>query len=142
MDFDDDRQVIVFQLGDQHYALPIPAVQTIIRPAGVTPIPGTTDLVEGVINLRGKVIPVLNLNRRLGPAARDRGPETRIIVVEQGGSRVGIVADRVVAVGKYEEDNLEPLDTVAGNRNDWLTGVIKKKEGLWLLLDLDRVLQG
>lgn len=142
MDFDDDRQVIVFQLGDQHYAIPILAVQTIIRPPGVTPIPGTTDLVEGVINLRGKVIPVLNLNRRLGLAAGDRAPETRIIVVEQGGSRVGIVADRVVAVGKYEEDNFEPLDTVAGNRNDWLTGVIKKKEGLWLLLDLDRVLQG
>lgn len=135
-----EEQLVVFQLADQIYALPIQETQEIILMTEVTRIPNTSYYLEGIINLRGTILPVINLNRRLGLAEKEIDEDTRIIVVEKNGSKVGMIVDAVLEVGRYSESELEPPSNIAGN-DSYLRGVVKKGDQLWLLLDLERVLQ-
>ncbi len=135
-----EEQLVVFQLADQIYALPIQETQEIILMTEVTRIPNASYYLEGIINLRGTILPVINLNRRLGLAEKEIDEDTRIIVVEKNGSKVGMIVDAVLEVGRYSESELEPPSNIAGN-DSYLRGVVKKGDQLWLLLDLERVLQ-
>jgi len=131
-------QIVVFELDGQFYALPILEIQEIIRPVSVTPVPNTNKYVEGVINLRGNVIPIVNLRKRLGLSETEKNDETRIIVVEYNDEKIGLIVDRVLEVSQYEESEIEP-PSVIGQNMKFLNGVIKKKEHLWLLLNLAKV---
>ncbi len=135
----DEQQVVIFQLNDQQYALPIQETQEIIRMTDITRVPNTKSYVEGIINLRGSIVPVINLNKRLDLPVRDYTDATRIIVVEYEGQKVGMIVDNVLEVGRYTADEMEP-PAVAGDNMDFLRGVIKKGDRLWLLLNLGRVL--
>ncbi|AEG14909.1 MULTISPECIES: chemotaxis protein CheW [Desulfofundulus] len=135
----DEQQVVIFQLNDQQYALPIQETQEIIRMTDITRVPNTKSYVEGIINLRGSIVPVINLNRRLDLPVRDYTDATRIIVVEYEGQKVGMIVDNVLEVGRYNADEMEP-PAVAGDNMEFLRGVIKKGDRLWLLLNLGRVL--
>ena len=134
-----EGQLVIFELSNQLYALPIQETQEIIRMTDITTVPNSKEYVEGIINLRGSVVPVINLNRRLGLIERSRDDSTRIIVVEYNGQKVGMIVDNVQEVGKYTEDETEP-PTVAGDGVEYLSGVVKKGEELWLLLNLGKVL--
>ncbi|RKO67281.1 chemotaxis protein CheW [Desulfofundulus salinus] len=135
----DEQQVVIFQLNDQQYALPIQETQEIIRMTDITRVPNTKSYVEGIINLRGSIVPVINLNRRLDLPVRDYTDATRIIVVEYEGQKVGMIVDNVLEVGRYNANEMEP-PAVAGDNMEFLRGVIKKGDRLWLLLNLGRVL--
>jgi purine-binding chemotaxis protein CheW len=134
-----DEQLVVFQLSDQKYALPIQETQEIIRMTEVTRIPNADYYLEGIINLRGTILPVINLNRRLGLVEKEEDDETRIVVVENNDQKVGMIVDSVLEVGRYSESEVEPANMV-GNDTDYLKGVVKKEDQLWLLLDLNNVL--
>ncbi len=134
-----ENQLVVFQLADQKYALPIQETQEIIRMTDVTRIPNANYYLEGIINLRGTILPVINLNRRLGLQEKEADDETRIVVVENNDSKVGMIVDRVLEVGRYSESEVEPPHMVS-NDADFLRGVVKKEDQLWLLLDLTHVL--
>ncbi|OAT81407.1 chemotaxis protein CheW [Desulfotomaculum copahuensis] len=134
-----EEQLVVFQLNDQQYALPIQEIQEIIRMTGITRVPNTKPYVEGIINLRGSIVPVLNLNRRMDLPVAGYNEATRIIVVEREGQKVGLIVDNVLEVGRYHEDEMES-PAVAGEGADFLRGVVKKNDRLWLLLNTDRVL--
>lgn len=134
-----ESQLVIFKLNDQQYALPIQETQEIIRMTSITRVPNTKDYVEGIINLRGNIVPVLNLNKRLGLPVKDYDESTRIIVVEHGGQKVGMIVDDVQEVGRYTDDEIEP-PAVAGEDVDYLRGVVKKDDQLWLLLDLSKIL--
>lgn len=135
----EEQQVVIFQLNDQQYALPIQETQEIIRMTGITRVPNTKNYVEGIINLRGSIVPVINLNRRLDLPLQDYTDATRIIVVEYEGQKVGIIVDNVLEVGRYTAAEMEP-PAETGDNTDYLRGIIKKGDRLWLLLNLGRIL--
>lgn len=120
-----EEQLVVFQLNDQEYALPINETQEIIRMAEVTRLPNTNYYIEGIINLRGTILPVISLNRRLGLPEKEQTEDTRIIVVENKGNKVGMIVDSVLEVGRYTEDEVEPPNMI-GEGVDFLKGVVKK----------------
>jgi len=134
-----EEQLVIFQLNEQQYALPIQETQEIIRMTAITQVPNTRHYVEGIINLRGSIVPVINLNKRLGLMVNEYNDATRIIVVEHEGQKVGMIVDNVLEVGRFTEDEIEP-PAVAGDNVDYLKGVVKKGDRLWLLLNLTKVL--
>jgi purine-binding chemotaxis protein CheW len=134
-----EEQLVIFQLNDQKYALPIQETQEIIRMSNITRVPNTKHYVEGIINLRGSIVPVINLNKRLNLPVTEYGEDTRIIVVEHGGQKVGMIVDVVLEVGRFSENEIEP-PSVAGDNVDYLKGVVKKEDNLWLLINLGEVI--
>ncbi|HBV99525.1 MAG: chemotaxis protein CheW [Peptococcaceae bacterium BICA1-7] len=133
-----EEQLVIFQLNDQKYALPIQETQEIIRMSNITRVPNTKHYVEGIINLRGSIVPVINLNKRLNLNVTEYGEDTRIIVVEHGGQKVGMIVDIVLEVGRFSENEIEP-PSVAGDNVDYLKGVVKKEDNLWLLINLGEI---
>lgn len=130
--------MVIFELNGQRYGLPILEVQEIMRMVPVNPVPYASEYLEGVINLRGRVIPVLNLSRRLGLPGKERDGETRIIVVEQGGRKIGMIVDRVLEVGRYNEADIETPEVV-GHTVESLSGFAMKDENILLLLNTGAV---
>ena len=124
--------------------MPITQVKEINRLAAITKLPKTPDFVEGVINLRGTVIPVIDLKKRFGfvTGAQDEN-DSRIIVIDIDGHTVGVVVDEVNEVLRLPEKDIEPPPTFIGGVDaEFLTGVGKVDDRLLVLLDLGRVLSG
>ena len=137
----DERQLVVFQLGAELYGVEISRVHEIIRLQAVTRVPRTPTFVEGVINLRGKVIPVVDLRRRFGLPTAEHTRASRIVVVEIGDQVVGIIVDGVSEVLRVSSGTIEPPSpVVAGVDSEYIHGIAKLPERLVILLDLDRVL--
>ena len=137
----DERQLVVFQAGAELYGVDISRVHEIIRFQTVTRVPRAPAFVEGVINLRGKVIPVVDLRRRFGLAIAEHTRASRIVVVEIGDQVVGIVVDAVSEVLHINAAIVEPPSpVVAGLDTEYLQGIAKLPDRLIVLLDLDRVL--
>jgi purine-binding chemotaxis protein CheW len=137
----EERQLVVFQLGAELYGVDIARVHEIIRLQAITRVPRAPKFVEGVINLRGKVIPVVDLRRRFGLPTAEHTRATRIVVVEIGDQVVGIIVDSVSEVLRINTSTVEPPSpVVAGIDSEYLHGIAKLPERLVILLDLDRVL--
>jgi purine-binding chemotaxis protein CheW len=137
----DELQLVVFQLGAELYGVEISRVHEIIRLQAVTRVPHSPAFVEGVINLRGKVISVINLRHRFGlPDAADTRAG-RIVVVDINDQVIGMVVDGVSEVLRIHTSTIEPPSpAVAGIDSEYLQGIAKLPERLVILLDLDRVL--
>src|SRR5579859_1448251 len=137
----EERQLVVFQLGAEFYGVDIARVHEIIRLQTITRVPRAPSFVEGVINLRGKVIPVVDLRRRFGLPTAEHSRASRIVVVEIGDQVVGIVVDAVSEVLRVNSASIEPPSpVVAGVDSEYISGIAKLPERLVILLDLDRVL--
>ncbi len=137
----DDEQVVVFDVAQESYAVNIARVHEIIRPQQITVIPGAPACVEGVINLRGKVIPVLDLRKRFHLAAEDLTRTSRIVVVEINDQTLGLIVDGVSEVLRIATDRIEPPSPlVTGIDSRYLRGIAKLEGRLIVLLDLDQVL--
>jgi purine-binding chemotaxis protein CheW len=138
----EERQLVVFQLGSELYGVEIARVHEIIRLQPVTRVPRAPAFVEGVINLRGKVIPVIDLRRRFGLPSADHTRASRIVVVEIGDQVVGIVVDGVSEVLRVKTSIIEPPSpVVTGVDSEYLHGIARLTDRLVILLDLDRVLE-
>lgn len=138
---DAERQVVVLHLGEEQYGVEIGRVHEIIRPQPITRVPRAPSFVEGVINLRGRVIPVLDLRRRFGMPAHPHTQATRIVVTELSDQVVGIMVDGVTEVLRVPDAAIEPpTAVVAGLDAEYLQGIAKLEDGLVILLDVDRVL--
>jgi len=136
-----EEQVVVFALAGEHYGLDITHVQGIIKMPEVTCVPRAPSFIEGVINLRGVIVPIIDLRRRFGLDARTETGETRIINVEMGDHLVGLIVDGVEEVLNIPSGVIEPTpDLVTTVDSDCLRGIAKLDERLIILLDLDRVL--
>ncbi len=137
----DERQLVVFQLAAELYGVEISRVHEIIRLQSVTRVPRAPAFVEGVINLRGKVIPVVDLRRRFSLPLSENTRASRIVVVEIGDQVVGIIVDAVSEVLRVNTGVIEPPSpVVAGIDSEYLEGIAKLTDRLVILLDLDRVL--
>ena len=136
-----DEQVVVFELAEECYGVDIGAVQEIIRVPAITPVPRAPEYVEGVINLRGHVIPVIDLRRRFALPAASRDRNARIIVLRVAGQTVGAAVDAVTEVLRIPADVVESPGAVLGSGAAPLRGIAKVDARLIILLDLDRVFE-
>lgn len=133
-------QLIAFSIGEQTYGVEITTVREIRAWNGATPLPNTREFVRGVINLRGKVIPITDLRMKFGMDAED-SEDSCIIVVQMRGIQTGIVVDRVSEVVAITEADIEDAPSFgAGIRTEFLLGIGKTGERVKLLLDIDKVL--
>jgi purine-binding chemotaxis protein CheW len=136
-------QLVSFNIGDEEFGVDILRVQEINRMMEVTRVPNSPEFVDGVINLRGKVIPVVDLRRRFGMPRKAHDKNTRIIVVELAGNVVGFVVDAVREVLRIPRSVTEPPPVLGGGVKDgYVTAVGKLNDRLLILLDLERVLSG
>ena len=133
-----ELQIVVCELADEHYGLDIARVFEIIRHQPVTPVPRAPSFVKGVINLRGRIIPVVDLRGRFGMAEAEATKESRIVVAESGATRVGLIVDSVSEVLLVPLDAVEATPEVAaGDDAEYLRGIAKLGDRLVLLLELD-----
>ena len=138
---DELLQLVTFSTGDEEFGVDILRVQEIIRTMAITKVPKAPEFVEGVINLRGKVIPIIDLRRRFGLQPKEHDKHTRIIVIEINTMIVGFVVDSVSEVLRIPASTVEPPPpVVAGLESEYISGVGKLEDRLLILLDLDRLL--
>lgn len=136
-----EAQLVAFNLGNEIYGVDIAGVREIIRMQAVTQVPRAPDFVEGVINLRGKVIPVIDLRKRLGLPLKSLTREARISVVEIDRQHIGLIVDGVSEVLRIPAESVEPPSAVITTvDSDYLRGIAKLNERLIILLDIERVL--
>lgn len=138
---DELLQLVTFSIGEEEFGVNILKVQEIIRTMEITKVPRAPQFVEGVINLRGKVIPIIDLRSRFGLASIPEDKDTRIIVIEINNIIVGFVVDAVSEVLRIPATTVEaPPPVVAGVDSDYISGVGKLKDRLLIMLDLDKLL--
>ncbi len=136
-------QVVSFRLGHEEYGVDIAQVQEIIRMVAITHVPRAPRFMEGVINLRGQLIPIIDLRTRFSMSRQEHTKSTRIVVTEIGSKRVGMVVDAVSEVLNIPIENVEDApEMVAGVGTEYIQGVGKVGERLIILLDLTMVISG
>lgn len=134
-------QHVVFSIGKELYGVGIDAVQEIVRVPDVTEVPDAPVFLEGVINLRGRVVPVIDLRKRLRLLGVTRTKSTRVLVTENGGGMVGLLVDSVSEVLKIQPDAIEePPEMISAVGIDYITGVAKNDGRLITLLDIKMIL--
>lgn len=136
-----DNKVIVFQLEDEEYAIPVDSVGSIERVLPITRVPRTAPYVKGVINLRGVVTPVIDLKQKLKNKPTTFDDETRIIIVNVKEVTVGLIVDSANDVIDIKRDKVEPSpETIGKEVKEFIEGVVKMDNRLFILLDLEKVL--
>lgn len=137
----EEIQLVVFSLGREEFAVEVTQVREIMRMEEITRMPKSPHFVEGIINLRGQIIAVVELAKRLNLEVGEKSGDTRIIVVEAEDIKVGMIVDSVSEVLRVEAEAVEPSPTLATDISSaFLLGVVKKDNRLIILLDLTKVL--
>lgn len=134
-------QLVSFCVNNEQYAVDILRVQEINRMLAITQVPQSPPGVEGVINLRGRIIPIMDLRVRFGMPKTERTDESRIIVVEAAGAIVGFIVDKVHEVLRIARDTVDPAPAMSSTvESRYISGVAKFDDRLIILLDLDALL--
>ncbi|GFO61387.1 chemotaxis protein CheW [Geomonas silvestris] len=138
----DEIQLVSFALDQEEYGINVLLVREIIRMLSITRVPNTPHYVEGVINLRGKVIPIIALRRKFNLPEAEYDKRTRIMVMEVVGELMGFIVDEVSEVIRISEKEIQPPPPAAsaGLEQECMAGVINQAERLLVLLDLERML--
>jgi purine-binding chemotaxis protein CheW len=137
-----EMQVVAFTLGNEEYAVDILFVQEIIRLLNITRVPRSGENIEGVINLRGNIIPIVNLHFEFNLQTSENQEAKRIIVFKLDEYQVGIIVDEVSEVLRIQGNNIEPAAKVYGNLEaDHIRGIAKVNERLLILLDLAKIFE-
>ncbi|MEX2673365.1 MAG: chemotaxis protein CheW [Phycisphaeraceae bacterium] len=127
-------QLVTFQVGAENFGIDILTVQEIIRMMPITCVPQSPPCVEGVLNLRGRMIPIVDLRKRFDLPVGDTSKDKRIVVVDLDGRTLGFIVDRVDRVFRIDASIIEPSP-----ESDYVRGVGKLQQGLLILLDLPRL---
>jgi purine-binding chemotaxis protein CheW len=136
-----ETHIVGFRVGRETYGVPITALHEIVRVPEITAVPDAPDYLEGVINLRGKIVSVVDLRKRFGQASAMLDRRSRILVVEHRGRLVGMIVDSASEVLKIPESEIEPAPAMMQEGGlDCVTGLGKYKGRLIILLDVSRIL--
>jgi purine-binding chemotaxis protein CheW len=134
-------QLVSFLIGKEEFGVDIGYVQEINRMVQITKVPNAPDFVDGVINLRGRIIPVIDLRLKLGMERKEHDKNTRIVVVEVSGKTVGFIVDAVTEVLRIPSNITEaPPDMVTGVNSEYIKAVGKLEDRLLILIDLEKIL--
>jgi len=135
-----ELQFVVFRLGKEEYGVNIMQVKEIVTYKEPTKVPNTPDFIEGIINLRGQIIPIVSLKKRFNISGELINDETRIIVMNLDSKQVGFIVDAASEVRTISEEDIENApDIVAGIERKYITGIGKIGEKILILLDLDKL---
>ncbi len=139
---DGELQLVAFNIGSEEFGVEIMNVQEIIRMTSITKIPQAPDYIRGIINLRGRIIVVINLNVVLGMKIKEQDENTRIIVANIGDTVMGFVVDSVSEVIRLPQKSVEPAPAVIADKigTEYVMGVGKLDNRLLILLNLDKIL--
>ncbi|MBF0506822.1 MAG: chemotaxis protein CheW [Nitrospirae bacterium] len=134
-------QLVTFGLGGEEYAVDILKVQEINRMKEITKVPNAPSCVEGVINLRGKVMPVIDLRKKFGLESKENDAQSRIMIMDVQGITMGLVVDGVSEVLRIPSDIVDPTPPMASEAGaEFIMGIAKLEERLIILLDMDRLI--
>jgi purine-binding chemotaxis protein CheW len=137
-----ERQLILFTLGKGSYGIPIENVFEIKKMEDITVVPKAPKFIEGVINLRGNIIPVVDLRRRFSMEKVDMSKKTKIIIVEIGKRQFGLIVDSVAEVLTISSDQIDnTLPSVSGLKSEFIEGIGKFENKLIIILDISKILQ-
>lgn len=137
----DELQLVSFNIGTEEFGVDILKVQEINRMVDITKVPQAPHYVEGVINLRGKVIPIVDLRKRFNLELKEYDKNTRIVVVDIGGNIMGMIVDSVSEVLRLPSNTIEPPpEIVTGINSEYIKGVAKLDDRLLIFLDLSKVI--
>ena len=138
----EEIQLVVFKIGNQEYGLYITELREIVKPLPITPIPRAPECIEGVVNLRGTVLAIIDLAKRLDLGRASHSEKTRIIIVEIGEHTVGMIVDEVIEVLRIPQSNIvstqEIIETNLSHK--YITGVGKLEDRLIILINLNEIL--
>jgi purine-binding chemotaxis protein CheW len=137
-----DYQIVGFRIGNETYGVRIGSVREIVRVPEITSVPNAPEAIEGVINLRGKIIPVMDLRKRFGSGAIEPDKKNRILVVELEGKLLGLIVSSASEVLKIPPSEIAaPGSVFAEGESSYVTGVGKLKGRLIIILDIGRLLR-
>lgn len=137
----DIREFVIFKLKGEHYGIDISNVENIEKLIEITRVPYTQDFIVGVVNLRGIIIPVVDLRKRFGLEAQDNDDETRIIIVHVKDTKIGMIVDASSEVLQLEVGDIDLAPSVKGSYNEeFITHVGKSNGRIIMLVDLEKVL--
>ncbi len=140
-----ERQLMVFRLGVELYGADISSIREIIRMQTVTPLPKTSEFVEGMISLRGKICPVVDLRKRFDVTVSEATDDSRIVLMENDGGDgdIGVIVDAVAEVIRVSQGSVTPLSRLLrGDGPDFVEGIVSQGERLIILVDLQAALGG
>ncbi|WML43723.1 chemotaxis protein CheW [Neobacillus sp. PS3-40] len=138
-----ELKIIVFQLKEKEYAIPVEQVRSIEKEQHITRVPGVATYINGVINLRGVVTPIVDLGKRLDLGEAEKTENTRIIIAVFNEIEVGFIVDAANDVLDIPRDSIEPPpEIVGGTEEEYINGVVKIGKRLLILLDLEMVMNG
>ena len=133
-------QLVTFNIGSEEFGVDILNVQEIIRLPEITRVPNSFDFVKGVVNLRGKIIPIIELRKRLSMKSIDNNDSTRIIIIEFNDLTIGLIVDKVNEVTDINKNITEPPPPMVGEiESDYIASVAKQSDRLIILLDLSTI---
>jgi purine-binding chemotaxis protein CheW len=136
-----EQQLVVFELADEFYGINIAVVESIIKMQEITQLPQTPAYIKGVTNLRGTVLPVIDLRIRFGLGTQKDTKQTRVIIVTMGDVKVGLMVDGVSEVLRISDESIEPLPPMINSVNsDFLKGIVRLEDRLIILLEVEKVL--
>lgn len=137
-----ELQVVGFRIGRETFGVPIALVREIVRVPEITSVPNAPEYIEGVINLRGRIIPVVDLRKRFGDKAPEASKKNRVVVVEMESRAIGLLVHSASEVLRILPSEIEaPQNVFQEGEMNFITGVGKLKGRLVILLDLNRILQ-
>ena len=137
----EEKTYVAFRLDAEEYGLPVESVREILRLGETTRVPQAPPHIRGLMNVRGSILPVVEVRTRIGLAPLEPGPSARVVVLEVGERALGLLVDRVTRVAKVKVSEIEPPPAeVVTARTDYVVGVAKRAEGLLVLLDPARTL--
>ncbi len=136
----EDLEMLAFRLGGEEYVVMVEQVKEVLKIRELTPVPHAPEHVLGVTSLRGTVLPVIDLCKRLGLAPGVRDEKTRIVVVSLDDEKTGLVVDRVSGVLRLTPDAVRPAPETVGQGAgaEFLRGIARKDDKLYILLDLEK----
>lgn len=136
-------QLVTFELGGEKYGVDVLMVREIIRMPSITKMPNAPQHVEGIVNLRGKVIPIVSMRKRFGLMENDNNSHTRIIIIDVAGILTGFIVDSVSEVIRINGNEVQPAPSIVrsgGYGQDFFEGVYNHGERLLVVMDVDRIL--
>ncbi len=135
------REYVIFKLVDESYAVDIDHVENIEKHIEITRVPYTKKYIKGVINLRGNIIPVIDVRKRFNLKEKEADKDSRIMIINHGELKVGLLVDVSSEVLQIEDENIEPAPKVTGADDDYISSIGKDNGRIIMIVDLDKLLE-
>jgi purine-binding chemotaxis protein CheW len=137
----DNKEYVIFRLADESYGIDIDHVENIEKHTEITRVPYTKKYIQGIINLRGNIIPVINVRRRFNLEHKDADKDSRIMIINHNDLKVGLLVDASSEVLQIENENIEAAPKVTGNDDDYVSDIGKDNGRIIMIIDLEKLLE-